>query len=267
MQKWCPDPFDVGTPRGGSAVVDPAAFEPAGPVVVADDAGLCGFRREAGFADTRSLMNSLTKEERAQVYELVEIDLIEEYKQREADISREFETRLADAKADFGEMFNTWTENVARVLASELKEAAAASSRLAVQVAGKIVRTSVEVDPEILARVIETTLFKIASHEPLVVVTNPVDAAWLSGQDGLLERLGIGSVVGDRRVERGGCVIKCEGREWDATLTSQLDTIGDLIAEAIATSEADPAVFGTASRVDPAGPENDGEDSDEPGVE
>ncbi len=218
------EPFaseDVPTPT----VMDAVEFEPnstAVPEADVDSGNAREFRREAGFTDTKSLMGSLTAKERAEVYELVEIDVAEEYAAREETLTSEFDARLADAKAEAQQMMETWTGQLNAAMARELKEAASASARLAVQMAEKMVRQTVAVDPEALARVIETTLYKITEDAPLTVRTCPVDAAWLSGRSALLERLHIGQIVADRRIDQGGCVIQSDGREWDATLTRQL---------------------------------------------
>ena len=77
MLKWSPEPFASETPPVPNPVVDAADFEPTNtPALDADAVSQREreFRREAGFTDTKSLMSSLTAKERAQVYELVEID-------------------------------------------------------------------------------------------------------------------------------------------------------------------------------------------------
>ncbi len=139
-------------------------------------------------------------------------------------------------------------------------------ARDAVQMAEKIVRQSVAVAPEALARVVETTLFKIYADAPLTLRTNPLDAAWLSSQNELTERLHIGQIVADRRIDQGGCVIQCEGREWDATLARQLDTLGEIVAEMIATQAATAEVL-LAPLDDEITPTAEPEADDVPGVE
>jgi len=245
MQKWCPKDLASATSTALHPVADDTSFETCDLGDKPGEPQARSFRREAGFSDTKSLMNSLTTDERAEVYELVEIDVMEEFKAREVALTQEFETRLAEAKVEHQEMFDVWTANIAGMLADEMKAAAAASSRLAIQIAEKIVRQVVAVDKGALTRVIETTLFSVASNAPLVVRANASDAAWLESQTGLAERLNIGRIVADRRIEPGGCLIQCEGREWDATLKGQLKTIGEAIATALATAEVTPeSLFG-----------------------
>ena len=70
MQKWFPEPFDARP----VATAPPGAQERFAALDDAQrDEGARLFRRESGFTDTKSLMASLTRDERAQVYELVEM--------------------------------------------------------------------------------------------------------------------------------------------------------------------------------------------------
>ncbi len=197
MLKWSPEPFAKEIAPVPTQITEAAEFEPTNAAVINAGAGsrqAGEFRREAGFSDTKSLMSSLTAKERAQVYELVELDVAEEYAAREKDLTAEFDARLAANEAESRAMIATWTGNLNTAVARELKEAAAAAARLAVQMAEKIVRQSVAVAPEVLARVVETTLYKIYADAPLTVRTNPLDAAWLSSQHELTERLRIACV-------------------------------------------------------------------------
>lgn len=262
MQKWSPELFEEPTPASTSAAVG-ADFETAAVASSQDKS----FRREAGFADTKALMNSLTAKERSQVFELVELDLAKEFQAREEELTREHETSLAAARAETEQLVAIWSERLAAALASELQDAAAAAARLAVQLAQKIVRRTVSVDPTVLARVIETTLYKITTATPLVIHAHPNDAAWLQQQTDLLERLSIGQIVPDRRVDSGGCLIQNEGREWDATLTRQLDTLDEIVAEMIATGAHEPTPLPTAAEVTAPTPANESEPSDDLGLE
>jgi len=246
MLKWSPDPFDQ---------------EPTG------DHDARGFRREAGFADTKALMNSLTAEERSQVYELVEIDLATEYEARTAQLKTEYEESLVAAKAEADRLLDQWTDQFTGAFARELKEAAAAAARLSVQLAAKIIRGTVAVDPLVLARVIETTLYKVTESAPLTIRANPDDAAWLEQQPELRDKLNIGEIQADRRIDAGGCVMKNAGREWDATLERQLDSLGEIVTDMIAANEVDHAALLTATQPDETTPATETEVGDVPGME
>ena len=277
MLKWSPEPFDLTTEDGRSPLVSSDDFQSTGVGVSpgADGNSAREFRREAGFTDTKALMNALTPDERSQVYELVEIDLAEEYRVREQELTADFETRVAAIKSENEKFMAGWTERLAGAMAVQLNEAASASARLAVQMAEKIVRQTVKVDPEVISRVVETTLFKISESSPLTLRTSPEDASWLAGQSALLARLHIGNVVADRRVDRGGCIVQSEGREWDATLDRQLETLAEIVSEMIGTAVPDPSVL-TSQTIAPVPAEtptpdvatsSESEVDDVPGVE
>lgn len=241
MQKWSPEPF-------AEAQVETAALAAAGggtefasesPVLLSDSdvgTGAHRFRSEAGFADSKSLMNALTAEERGQVYELVEMDLVEEYQEREKRLREEFAAEEARLEAEMTASLAQWTNDLAAIMTREIREVADASARLAVQIAEKLVRQTVAADHTVLARVIETTSFKISENAPLTIQASVEDAEWLAAQPELREKLNIGEVVADRRIESGGCLIRCGGREWDATLTRQLGSLAEIVDEMLATS-------------------------------
>ncbi|MBU2502856.1 flagellar assembly protein FliH [bacterium] len=251
MQKWCPEPFDFPVPTA-TMPAPPAAFEAAGPrhSLLTGSQTAERFRKETGFSTPEALMTHLTADERATVFELVEIDVAAEYQKREEVLREEFARREQEIQAEF----RNWGESFAREVEVELQATAKASVDLACDLAERIVRTAVSLDREILARVIENTLFKIQSGHPLEVTANPEDAAWLEGDPVLRERLRIGKVVPDRRMERGGCRIQCEGREWDASLKGQLDSLTDMVREMIAAPVDIPGSSPTETDEDHAGP-------------
>ncbi len=272
MLKWSPEPFDVHDSAIVSAAVSSDDFQSTavgnGEPNQGHDAR--EFRREAGFSDSKALMNALTQEERAQVYELVEIDLAEEYQAREKEQAATYASDLQAHKDETARMVAGWTERLAAAMAAEMTDAASAAARLSVQLAEKIVRQTVAVDHQVLARVLETTLFKIPDASPLSIRTSPEDATWLESQPSLQEHLNIAHIVADRRVESGGCVIQSEGREWDATLARQLNTLEEVVSEMIKTTVADPSDLTEAAGAVAESPNavpTESEVADVPGVE
>ena len=245
MQSWLPEAFepDQNTVYTNDEAV--AEFSSDGAVLTLEPTGHGDdgprFRRESGFTDGQTLMAQLTQSEREQVFELVEMDVAADYEEREQQLIAKQEQQLAEALADCERRLQTWQEDFASRLEThverELKTASAAAARLAVQLAGKIVRATVPTDPEILTRNIETTLFKIKGNAAVDVTVNPVDAAWLESQPEIVARLGLNNIVADRRVDPGSCLIRSGCQEWDATLTGQLESLSELVEEMIATSD------------------------------
>ena len=244
MQSWLPEAFepDQKTVYTNEAAV--AEFSSDGAVLTLEPTGYGDdgprFRSETGFTDRQTLMAQLNQSEREQVFELVEMDVAADYEKREKQLIAKQEQQLSEALADGEQRLQTWQDDFASRLEAhvenELKAASAAAARLAVQLAGKIVRAVVPLDPEILTRNIETMLFKIKGNAAVDVTVNPTDAAWLESHPDIVARLGLNEIVADRRIEPGSCLIRSGCQEWDATLTGQLESLSELVEEMIATS-------------------------------
>lgn len=238
MQKWFPEPFAPAAaaaagPSGAVFRANAGAADADGAVTILQ------FRRETGYTDPRALLGTLTREERADLYELAEQDVAAAYEQRLADQARENEARLAQAKQEFADRFTAWTEGVERALRDDLAAAAAGAARLALQVAGKIVRDTVAVDHGALTRAIETVLFRQQQAAPLQVQVSPADALWLADQPQLRERLNVQVVVADRRLSDGDCRVRAGAREWDLTIDGQLAVLGEILGEVLETNHDD----------------------------
>lgn len=237
MQKWCPRPLQCG--EGGEGVFAPGLPAAAGaelaPLAATPAAAAPQrFRKESGFADAKALMCHLTPDERALVFELVELDVAKEYARREEQIKAECAEQVAAARSEFA----AWSQTYAQQAERELREIARAAVRLAARMAERIVRAQVAHDPQVLVRAIETVLLKVHGSRPLTATVNPQDAAWLGAQPELLQKLRIKELVPDRRVAAGGCRLEGQGQEWDATLGGQIEAL----AEALEESMAEPAV-------------------------
>jgi flagellar biosynthesis/type III secretory pathway protein FliH len=80
---------------------------------------------------------------------------------------------------------------------------------------------------------VELLLLRLAGSVSLRLTVNPADAAWLREQPELLARLRVVEVDEDRRIERGGCRIQSDQREWDATLRGQLSALEEAIVASL----------------------------------
>lgn len=241
MQRWSPEAFDpaaTGTTvvRGDGAVFTPLAGAAlaAGPV-----AGDRRFRSESGFGDPRVLMAQLSAPERAVVCDLVEQDVSRRYAEQEAALRAELEEARRRDRQELQQAQDAFAAAWQEQHDARLREIAVAAARLAVQLAGKLVRRAAAADPETLARTLETVLYGAGARGPLTVTVHPDDAAWLDARPELRERLRIGDLVHDRRIDRGGCVVAADGREWDATLQGQLETLGEVVEEWLTVERPD----------------------------
>ncbi len=231
MQKWCPEPL---VPIGGGS----ERFEPTAPVAAAVHGRAAAFRPEAGFADADTLLRALSRSERAEVVALLDQDLRREFEQRHAQQREECEARVAAIQQETAEALATWQGGLAHALREHVDSTLAAWARrlgaIAVMMAAKIVRREVDQDPTVLVRALETVLFKAEAGTQLTVTLHPDDAAWLETAADLRHQLRIGAVKTDRRLSRGGCLIKGDDVEWDATVERQLAVLGEVLDEMLA---------------------------------
>jgi flagellar assembly protein FliH len=115
-------------------------------------------------------------------------------------------------------------------------EAEAAAVDLAFQIAEKVIAATVASDREAVLGVVSGALLRTTDRDHLVLEVNPGDfelvrdsASELAARLGGISRM---EVVSERRVEPGGCVVRTEAGEIDARVSSQLERVRQLLAEA-----------------------------------
>ncbi len=109
-----------------------------------------------------------------------------------------------------------------RALAAELSERAAAE--LALQLAEKVIGTVLELQPELVVEVVRGALRRLAEPRESVLLVNPDDVGAVGeAVEGLAIELGAPlSVRAERRVPRGGCLVRSQAGEIDARIEEQL---------------------------------------------
>jgi flagellar assembly protein FliH len=117
-----------------------------------------------------------------------------------------------------------------------LRAAERSAVELAIAIAEKIVGGTVAARPEAVLDVVAGALLRTASRHRLAIEVNPDDlelvaesAEGLAAKLGGVQRL---DVVAERRIERGGCIVRTEEGEIDARIGSQLERVAELLAEA-----------------------------------
>jgi flagellar assembly protein FliH len=117
-----------------------------------------------------------------------------------------------------------------------VEEAEAAAVDLAFQIAEKVIAATVASDREAVLGVVSGALLRTTDRDHLVLEVNPGDfelvrdsASELAARLGGINRM---EVVSERRVEPGGCVVRTEAGEIDARVSSQLERVRQLLAEA-----------------------------------
>jgi flagellar assembly protein FliH len=146
---------------------------------------------------------------------------------------------LAEASDRVGSALAALAEAEAAVRAREeefLRASERSAVELAIAIAEKIVAGTVAARPETVLDVVGGALLRTAARHRLVIEVNPDDLELVSGSaDGLAAKLGGVQrldVVAERRIERGGCIVRTEEGEIDARTGAQLERIAELIAEA-----------------------------------
>jgi flagellar biosynthesis/type III secretory pathway protein FliH len=127
------------------------------------------------------------------------------------------------------------------VAASELQEARGVAAdaveplavELALQIATKVLGGAFETQPELLLEVIRGALRRLSEPLPATLLVNPDDADLV--RDSLAE-LGVEhggelTVRAERRVERGGCIVRTRAGEIDAQVSVQLERAAKVVAE------------------------------------
>ena len=92
--------------------------------------------------------------------------------------------------------------------------------RLAVEVARKIVHREIQADPEVIQTLVKVALDRVAGRSVVTVRVNPIDYNFLlDKQRGWAQEEGVThevTLVSDKAIERGGCLVQTECGDVDA---------------------------------------------------
>jgi flagellar assembly protein FliH len=131
----------------------------------------------------------------------------------------------------------------ARALAADRAELADRVERraveLALEIAAKIVAGAIEVEPERVLDVVRGALRCLVERERIQVLVHPDDLDLVrASMDALAAQLGgieHVDVQEERRVGRGGAIVRTADAEIDASLAAKLDRARDVVAGELAT--------------------------------
>lgn len=114
-------------------------------------------------------------------------------------------------------------------------EAERAAVDLALRIAEQVVRAAIEVQPERVLDTVSGALRRLMERERVVVLVHPEDlelvrerAPEIVAPLGGIEHC---EVQADRRVTRGGAIVRTTDGEVDATLATKLERMRELLAE------------------------------------
>jgi flagellar assembly protein FliH len=146
---------------------------------------------------------------------------------------------MAEARArleDALQVIAAAEQAVADLRDSYLAEAETAAVDLAFRIAEKVIGAAVAADPNVVLEVVSGALLRTTDRDHLVLEVNPRDfelvrdaASELAARLGGIRRM---EVVSERRVEPGGCVVRTVEGEIDARISSQLERVQQILAEA-----------------------------------
>jgi flagellar biosynthesis/type III secretory pathway protein FliH len=106
---------------------------------------------------------------------------------------------------------------------------------LAMEIAEKVVAGAIAVEPERVMDVVRGALRAIVERERIVILVNPEDLAIMrEGLDELAGSLGgieHVEVQEERRVKRGGAVVRTSVGEIDANITTKLERAREAVEE------------------------------------
>ena len=109
---------------------------------------------------------------------------------------------------------------------------------LGIMLAEKILATSLELDPRRMLAVVEGALRHLVDADEVVLEVNPADVPLLQAEVATLDATvgGPKSIVvsGERRVGRGGCVVRTREGEIDARLETQLERAAEILRGSLA---------------------------------
>lgn len=121
------------------------------------------------------------------------------------------------------------------------RDARASVLRFAVGAAEKVVHRAIEVDPDTAARQVEAALERVLTHHDIAVRVHPDDRPVIDEAlpQIVAELNGLGHItlVDDDTVGRGGCALSVGSGQIDASITTQLERIADLVLPGAGTEE------------------------------
>jgi len=174
----------------------------------------------------RTLLDRLTQDERAAVYELVADDVRTEVR---AEIHAEFGQELELMRGALVPLARRLEQTVQR----ELHDIATGAVGLAMALAERLARASIEADRDYLVRCLEELVGRTQVGSSLEVVAHPAEIERLKGCDMVLSDLHITSLVPDKSLQLGGCLVRAAGQEWDLTFRGQADALAEMVQNAL----------------------------------
>jgi flagellar assembly protein FliH len=106
-----------------------------------------------------------------------------------------------------------------------------AAAELALQIAEKVLGAALEVRPELVLEVVRGALRRLAEPQESVLLVNPEDVELVRAavEELAAEHGAALTVRAERRVARGGCIVRTQAGEIDARFAAQLERAGAVV--------------------------------------
>jgi flagellar assembly protein FliH len=146
-----------------------------------------------------------------------------------------YEEGLAAGRAEVSAAAHALARAAAQLDEASAEAAATAEPvavELALRIAEKVLGGELEARPELVLDVVRGALRRLTEPLPATVMVNPEDAELVrdSIDEWSIEHGGDLTVREDRRIDRGGCVVRTAAGEIDAQIDAQLERAAKVLA-------------------------------------
>lgn len=143
---------------------------------------------------------------------------------------------VAQAEHELGPAVQALSAAVAALDAQEsaiVERAEQRAVELALAIADKILAVSLDVRPELVLELVTGVLRSASTSDRLLVEINPDDYDLIVSAAGNVPALGRAEIVAERRVERGGCIVRTDEGEIDGRIAEQLARASEALRSAV----------------------------------
>jgi len=173
-----------------------------------------------------TFMKRLEPKERETLYAMVREEM-------HAELTREINDDFGNEFELMRNMLMPLKSQIEKTIDDELHAVATGAVELAVAIAERLARRSIEVDDAYLVRCLEELIDRTQIGAELTVIAHPSEVSKLEAHADALRNLNVVNIVPELSLESGGCIVKSAGQEWDLTFRGQADALGELTREAM----------------------------------